>query len=192
MDIAPNTSFVAMNGTTSLAATIATHQAQEMATGAFIKTEQQLRQERHRQKKWTIAIATVCMAAFFIGLTAMLVEGSGVAYLAFLFPLFTGPYAIHQRRKLNKLPTLVYVMNQLREQVNRMMLQNNKLHAENNRLATEVTRLNDAETRLQAVASKSGSNVATVCELVKENAESQRQMKVRMYDIGLRCEFSSC
>jgi sensor histidine kinase YesM len=181
----PTFSYAATSrsGAADLATTIAAQQAQEImattTTGALIKTEAQLRLERRRRKKWTIVIATGCMLAFFIGLIAMIVEGSTYAYLAFVFPLFTGPWAIRQRRKLNKLPTLVNVINQIREEVNVMILQNNKLHVENNRLSKEVTRLNEAETRLQAVAEKSGSNVKAICELVKENATTLRQMKVR-------------
>jgi regulator of replication initiation timing len=181
--VVPTSPYAATSrsGAADLATTIAAQQAQELATGAFVKTEAQLRQERRRRKKWTIFIATGCMLAFFIGLIAMIVEGSTYAYLAFVFPLFTGPWAIRQRRKLNKLPTLVYVINQIREEVNVMILQNNKLHVENNRLSKEITRLNEAETRLQAVAAKSGSNVKAICELVKENATTLRQMKVRLF-----------
>jgi hypothetical protein len=179
MNAAPfETSYVAVQrgGTATLAASIAAQQVQN--SGFMITSEEQLRQEKRRQKKWTVLIATISMVGFFVALAAMIVEASTVAYLAFLFPLLTGPYVIHQRRKLNKLPTLVFVMNQLRDQINQISIQNSMLHSENTRMEKEVVRLHDAEKKLQNVVDKSGHNVETICSLVKENAETQRQMKV--------------
>lgn len=180
------TSYVAIQrgGTANLATSIAAQQLQNVTEGYMITSEEQLRREKRRQKKWTVLIATVGLVGFFVALAAMIVEASTVAYLAFLFPLITGPYAIHQRRKLNKLPTLVFVMNQIRDQINRISIQNSVLHSENTRLEKEVLRLNDAEAKLQAVVDKSGHNVETICSLVKENAETQRQMKVCMIFFG--------
>jgi hypothetical protein len=176
------TSYIAIqrSGNANLATAIATQQVQNVVSsqGFTITSEEQLRREKRRQKKWTVLIATVSMIAFFVALSAMIVEASTVAFIAFLFPLFTGPYVIHQRRKLNKLPTLVFIMNQIRDQINRILIQNTKLHSENARLENEIGRLHDAETKLQAVVEKSGHNVDTICSLVKENAEAQRQMKV--------------
>lgn len=170
---------VARNGATDLATSLATQQAHDMVGGVVVKTERQLRRERRRRKRWTVVVAIVCLSAFFVGLAAMIVHATLVAYLAFVFPLFTGPYAIRQRRKLNKLPTLVNVLNQIRETANVLLFENDKLHAENNRLAHQVSRLNQAETKLSALAEKSGSNVAAICDLVKENAAAMKQMKVR-------------
>jgi hypothetical protein len=180
------TSYVAIQrgGTASLAASIASQQVQN--AGFMITSEEQLRREKRRQKKWTVLIAIVSLVGFFVALAAMIVEASTVAYLAFLFPLLTGPYVIHQRRKLNKLPTLVFVMNQLRDQINQISIQNSMLHSENTRMEKEVVRLHDAENKLQAVVDKSGHNVETICSLVKDNAEIQRQMKVRSFVVCLR------
>jgi len=162
---------------TTFAAQLAQQQAQDLALST-INTEAALRREKKRQKKYTIAIAVTALSAFFLAIAAMWVEASVVAYLAFVFPLFVGPYVIRQRRKLNKLPTLRFVMNQLRGQVNLLMVQNSKLHQENNRLQTQVTRLGEAERSLAEVAAQSGSNVQAVCDLVRENAETLRDMKV--------------
>jgi hypothetical protein len=172
----------ARNGAADFVTAIAALQAKEaLATtgSALITTEAQLRYHRRRTKRWTVFIATGCMVAFFLGLVIMFVEWSTYTFLAFIFPIFTGPWAIRQRRKLNKLPTLRFVINQIREEANVLVLQNNKLHSENNRLAKEISRLNDVETKLQSVAEKNGSNVTAICELVKENAATLRQMKVR-------------
>ena len=50
-----------------------------------------------------IAIAAVLGVA--CGLIAMWIEASTIAYVAFFFPLITGPYLILQRRKLQWLPS---------------------------------------------------------------------------------------
>ena len=168
------------DGNASLATAIAMQQAQNIVhnQGFMITSEDQLRREKRRQKKWTVLIATIGIIGFFVALTAIIVEASAVSYLAFVFPIILGPYAIHQRRKLNKLPTLVFVMNQIRDQINRLMIENTKLYNENSRLEGQIQRLQDSETKLEAVVQKSGHDVNTICTLVKENAETQRQMKV--------------
>jgi cell division protein FtsB len=176
-------SYVAIqprDGNASLATTIAIQQAQAIVhnQGFMITSEDQLRREKRRQKKWTVLIAIVGLIGFFVALAAIIVEASTISYLAFAFPIVLGPYAIHQRRKLNKLPTLVFVMNQIRDQINRLMIENTKLYNENSRLEGQIQRLQDSETKLEAVVQKSGHDVDTICTLVKENAETQRQMKV--------------
>ena len=176
-------SYVAIrprDGSASLATTIAIQQAQSIVhnQGFIITSEEQLRREKRRQKKWTVLIATVGIIGFFVALSAIIVEGSTIAYFAFAFPIVLGPYAIHQRRKLNKLPTLVFVMNQIRDQINRLMTENTKLYNENSRLEGQIHRLQDSETKLEAFVQKSGHDVNTICTLVNENAETQRLMKV--------------
>jgi cell division protein FtsB len=176
-------SYVAIrprDGSASLATSLAIQQAQSIVhnQGFIITSEEQLRQEKRRQKKWTVLIATTGIIGFFVALSAIIVEGSTIAYFAFAFPIVLGPYAIHQRRKLNKLPTLVFVMNQIRDQINRLMTENTKLYNENSRLEGQIHRLQDSETKLEAFVQKSGHDVNTICALVKENAETQRLMKV--------------
>jgi cell division protein FtsB len=171
------------DGNANLASSIAVqemanHVVQNQVGLMMIKSEDQLRREKRRQKKWTVLIATISLIGFFVALSAIIVEGSYISYLAFVFPIVLGPYVIHQRRKLNKLPTLVYVMNQIRDQINRLMMENAKLFQENTRLEQQITMLQDAEMKLEAVIQKSGHNVDTICTLVQQNAETQRQMKV--------------
>jgi len=185
VEIEPSTSRGGLGSASSfasgIAAPLATQLAQQQAQNMAmqrIDTEAAMRSEKKWQKKVTIVVAAVAMSAFFVGLIAMWVEASVVAYLAFAFPLLTGPYVVHQRRKLNKLPRLCFVLNQVRNQVNRLMVQNCKLHVENNRLAEQITRLNEAERTLNQFAKQSGSDVQTICDLVQENAETQREMKV--------------
>ena len=178
-------SYVAIqprDGNASLAITTMALQQQAQSIvhqqGFMITSEEQRRREKRRQKKWTVLIAIIGIVGFFVALSAIIIEASTVSYLAFVFPMVLGPYAIHQRRKLNKLPTLVFVMNQIRDQINRLMIENPKLYNENARLEGQIQRLHDSETKLEAFVKKSGHDVDTICTLVKENAETQRQMKV--------------
>jgi hypothetical protein len=58
----------------------------------------------------TFAISAVAISALVTALAAMYIEASSIAYLAFMFPLFTAPYVIHQRRKIQWIPgTLFFV-----------------------------------------------------------------------------------
>lgn len=41
----------------------------------------------------------------------MYIEASIIAVIAFIFPLFTAPFAIMQRRQLNKLPSKWFCAN---------------------------------------------------------------------------------
>jgi hypothetical protein len=62
------------------------------------------------QRIITFAISTVAISALVTALAAMYIEASSIAYLAFMFPLFTAPYVIHQRRKIQWIPcTLFFV-----------------------------------------------------------------------------------
>jgi hypothetical protein len=171
--------FVAIDKHGNVAASIAQHHAQALVTN-WSSPEEQLKLEKKRQKKYTVAICVIALSAFFVSLVAMWIEASIVVYLAFLFPICTGPYVVHQRRKLNKMPTLRHVMNLIRNQVNTLSHLNRQLHAENIRLSNQVARLNEAEAKLETVAKQAGSDVDRICRLVKENAETQRQMKVHM------------
>jgi hypothetical protein len=175
----PTADFVSVDKHGNVAASIAQHHAQAIVTSQLSSPEAQLKLEKKRQKKYTVAICVVSLSAFFVGLAAIWIEASIVVYLAFLFPLFTGPYVVHQRRKLNKMPTLRHVMNLIRNQANKLSYLNQQLHAESIRLTNQVARLSQAEAKLESVAKQAGSDVDRICRLVRENAETQRQMKVR-------------
>ena len=177
----------AAKGTSKTMATnLATQQAQQAVAEAFETPEQTRRREKKANRQWTVVIAIVSMVTFFLSLITMYIEASWSAIVAFLFPVLLSPYVIRQCRKLNKLPTLKFVMNEIRKQTNYLMLQNRKLHMENNRLSAEVERLNDAEERLNQVAKQSGTNVDTLCKIVEENGRIQRKMKVGMRDTSTR------
>lgn len=165
----------------TMATSLATQQAQQAVAEALETPEQTRRRQKKANRQWTVAIAAVSMISFLLSLATIYIEASWSVILAFIFPLFVAPYVIVQRRKLNKLPTLKFVMNKVRQQANYLMVQNKKLHVENNRLSTQVVRLNEAEDRLDQVAKKSGTNVESLCKVVEENGRIQRKMKVRRF-----------
>jgi hypothetical protein len=104
-------------------------------------------------------------------------EASIVAYLAFVFPLLTGPYVVHQRRKLNKIPTLREEHNAIRLEVNELALENNALYYQVTKLQTEVGKLKAAERQLEQVARSQGESIQDMQRLVRENGETSREMK---------------
>jgi hypothetical protein len=55
---------------------------------------------------WVVSIAAASGVA--MALTAMWVEASMIAFIAFAFPLVTAPYVVLQRRKIQWLPSTCY------------------------------------------------------------------------------------
>jgi hypothetical protein len=55
---------------------------------------------------WMVGIAAA--SGVTLALTAMWVEASMIAYIAFVFPLVTAPYVVLQRRKIQWLPSTCY------------------------------------------------------------------------------------
>lgn len=53
----------------------------------------------------TIGVCVVAATSLLTGLFAMYAEASIIAYLAFAFPLITGPMVISQRRKIQWIPS---------------------------------------------------------------------------------------
>jgi hypothetical protein len=112
-----------------------------------------------------------------MGLLAMYIEASAVVYLAFLFPMVTAPIAVHQRRKLNRLPTLREEQNKMRILVNELTVENNELEALNGKVEIQASRLSTAETELSRMAEEQGSNVDELQGLIQENGVLIREMR---------------
>jgi hypothetical protein len=58
-----------------------------------------------RNQILTIGVCVVAATSLLTGLFAMYIEASIIAYLAFAFPLITGPMVISQRRKIQWIPS---------------------------------------------------------------------------------------
>ena len=134
------------------------------------------------QRRWSRIVIAVACAAMAMAIASMALEGSAIAIIAFVIPLITGPYVIYQRKMLNKLPTMVFVINQTRHQVNRLTVQNSRFTKENDRLAVEVGELKQLDHQFYKICQESGTNVEDMKKLVQENGEIQKQMKVCSID----------
>jgi hypothetical protein len=108
----------------------------------------------------------------------MYVEASTIVYLAAIFPIITGPYAVRQRRKLHRLPTLREELNKLRCRVNELSKENKELQVLQNKVETQVSRLDRAEQKLRLIAQRQRIDIFTLNDLVAENGQLIRQMRV--------------
>ena len=109
----------------------------------------------------------------------MAMESSLICYLAFGIPLVVAPWAVVQRRLLNKAPTLRGQISLCREQATRLAQLNLHFGKENDRLDRQVQRLRQMQTRLNETVQRQGGNVQQVRALIKEHSEIQKQMAVR-------------
>jgi hypothetical protein len=132
-----------------------------------------------RELAFTVVMGSIGGLAVLTGLLAMYIEASWITYIAFIFPLLSAPYSIHQRRRLNKMPSLVEEINKVRVHVNQLAVFNLRLQQENYRLAGQVGRLGAAELKLQAAVQESGGDVNEFQSLVRENGATLRKIKVR-------------
>lgn len=106
----------------------------------------------------------------------MAVEASFICYVAFVLPVIVAPYAVVQRRLINKLPTIVGQINLCREHVNRLASQNTRFTQENDRMESELNRLEQINARLEQTVGKNGEDLNELQQLIKENGVIQKQM----------------
>ena len=133
-------------------------------------------------------IYSVAVAAIIFALGAIFVEYSAVCFVAFFFPLVTGPAIIVQRGKLNKLPKLRQVINLMRHEANRLLDQNVRFAESNNKLEVELARLKQIEFQLYQKCQASGSSLEEMRGLIQENGMYLREMKVRRTKQKLRVD----
>jgi hypothetical protein len=139
---------------------------------------------RHRRKLesqelvFTVVMGSLGGLAMLIGLIAMYIEASFITYIAFFFPILAAPYSIHQRRRLNRMPSLVDEINKVRIHVNTLAGLNIRLQQESDRLTGQVGRLAASEENLQKAVQETGGDVNEFQRLVRENGETTRKIKV--------------
>jgi len=139
----------------------------------------------------TLLVGSVAGLSVVMALAAMMVEKSFAAYLAFIFPLVMAPYSIHQRRQIDKLPTLVSELNQLRTTVNSLDRRNTELKHLNNTLRSKLSKYSEVQKDLEGVAAKNGVQVTQICKLVIEHGRIQRQIDQLMEARELQGLFTS-
>lgn len=165
----------------SLVASVATSQMDQL----FINADQD---SRKSNKFWSRVVNILASVTFVMAWIALWAEDfSTICVIAFSIPLFVSPYAIWQRRKLRKLPTLRQVINHCRWNVNRLMVQNQRYAHENDRLSQENQRLSGVQQELQVVAQQQGCSAEELRRKIHEYGEIQREMEV-----GLNVEIDQC
>eukprot|EP00545_Synedropsis_sp_CCMP1620_P001166 CAMPEP_0119016192 /NCGR_PEP_ID=MMETSP1176-20130426/11863_1 /TAXON_ID=265551 /ORGANISM="Synedropsis recta cf, Strain CCMP1620" /LENGTH=290 /DNA_ID=CAMNT_0006969527 /DNA_START=96 /DNA_END=968 /DNA_ORIENTATION=- len=133
--------------------------------------------DEEKMKRDTYIGSIIASVAIGTGLLAMWVEASAVVYLAFLFPLVTAPAVVHQRRKLNRLPSMREEQNKLRVLVNELAVENDELESLNDKVEDQVSRLSTAESDLERIAEAQGTSVTELQALVQENGVLMREMR---------------
>jgi hypothetical protein len=128
----------------------------------------------------TVLVGALSGLSLVSALAAMYIEASIPAYVAFAFPLFVAPLAIHQRSQINKLPTLRSEIQRCRDQVSRLATENVRLHVSINSLTAQVQRLAPVDDQLRNVARRNNEDVTTLRMLIYTNAILQRQMSRAM------------
>lgn len=135
------------------------------------------REDREMKRKSMILVLIAGLSIAASGL-AMWIEASFIVALQAIFPLFTAPYNLILRQKIGRYPTFREIHNMLRLRVNELQLENEELEQFQEKLEGQASHLNAVEGELALIASKSGSNVNQLMDLVKENGEILREMEV--------------
>lgn len=131
-----------------------------------------------RQRHWaTAGVSILAGTSIVVSLLAMYMEASYLVTCTFLIPLLAAPYTVHQRRQINKLPTLTHEINVCRELVNRLAVKNHELRALNQRLTQKIHQLASVQDRLAIAAERSGEDVDKLRKKIFENGQIQRQMQ---------------
>lgn len=140
-------------------------------------TLQQKRKQQQLIRRWTATIVGFCLAAMGTSILAIYSVQSYWVYMACVWPLLLAPYTIYQRKRINRLPSLVQEINLCRQLVNRMMIQNRRLQKETTRLTHQVQRLRGVDQKLYTLAHQQGVGEDEIRRLVRENGQTLRAME---------------
>ena len=161
------------------ATTLSESNAAALANAPQDMTVEQGKALTRQQRRWTRIVVSTAVACFGMALASMALHASAVIVFCFCIPVVTAPYVIYQRKMINRLPTMVHVINQTRHQVNRLTKQNGIFQRENDRLTNEVAELKQVEYKFHKVCESMGTNATELRGLVDENGKIQKEMKVR-------------
>mmetsp|Transcript_4786 Transcript_4786/g.4513 ORF Transcript_4786/g.4513 Transcript_4786/m.4513 type:complete len:264 (-) Transcript_4786:327-1118(-) len=130
--------------------------------------------------KVSYAFALACAILSFLAMVTYNKDFEGIIYVAFIISLCVCILVVIQRYQLSKMQTLNEVMNEVRGEVNRLQSENNELTTQNNELEKEAKKVADIEKQLSDVVDSQGQNISTFVSLVKENAETLKNIKEGM------------
>mmetsp|Transcript_9809 Transcript_9809/g.15076 ORF Transcript_9809/g.15076 Transcript_9809/m.15076 type:complete len:278 (-) Transcript_9809:248-1081(-) len=168
--------------TGSAVSAMASSQVSQLTAGVHLESdferERRLHEAEKHNDKYTKIVSGIATAGMITALLAMYIEASFICLIAFFFPLVTAPYAINQRRQLNKFPYMEEAINNIRYCINQLSQENTKLTEETTKLESYVSTLKEKEETLESVVNRQGRNVTEFRALVKENGKIQQQMKL--------------
>lgn len=150
----------------------------------------ELVQDRQRDVVTILVGALFCLS-MVSALAAMYTEASIAAYIAFTLPLFVAPYVLHQRAKINQLPTLRTAITKCQSQVSRITSENIQLHASITRLSGQLKQLAFVDDRLSDVAKAINVDPTALRMLIYTNANLQRQITKALQARDLQALFTS-
>mmetsp|Transcript_30998 Transcript_30998/g.45545 ORF Transcript_30998/g.45545 Transcript_30998/m.45545 type:complete len:259 (+) Transcript_30998:210-986(+) len=110
-------------------------------------------------------------------LTAIILQGQNVVYVAGGLSCAMGPYAYWQQTRLTDIAALKETHEAVQREVDRLAAENERLHKNVEDLSNTVDRLEDVEQALDVITETQGQSVEAFAEQVEENREILNQMQ---------------
>lgn len=124
-----------------------------------------------------ILSGTVAAVAVGTSVTAMVLVGSPIVYIAGALSSVIGPYSYYQQTKLTDILALKETHEAVKREVDRLQSENMRLNETVGELSDTIDKLEDVEQALDVITQTQGQSVAAFAEQVKENREILGQMQ---------------
>lgn len=140
------------------------------------------RSNKKLKKIWShtpmeILSGTVAGLAIGTSVTAMVMAGSTIVYIAGGLSSVVGPYAYYQQTKLTDIIALKETHEAVKREVDRLQAENLRLNETVGELSDTIDKLEDVEQALDVITQTQGQSVAAFAEQVKENRDILGQMQ---------------
>ena len=112
------------------------------------------------------------------GVSTMKIVGRSCTYASSGLAIVNSPVVVHRERQLTKEDTFRTALNGVREQAGLLSNQNDILGAEIDELQSDVDRMKEVELALTSLASMQGMQLTELMDLIEENKEINREMRV--------------
>lgn len=112
------------------------------------------------------------------GVSTLRIVGRGCTYASSGIAIVNSPVVFHRERQLAKEDTFRTALNGVREQAGLLSTQNDILGAEIDELQSDVDRMKECEMALTSLASAQGTQLTQLMDLIEENKEINRDMRV--------------
>mmetsp|Transcript_30159 Transcript_30159/g.39470 ORF Transcript_30159/g.39470 Transcript_30159/m.39470 type:complete len:255 (+) Transcript_30159:57-821(+) len=112
-----------------------------------------------------------------LSLISIILFGQPIVYIAMTFGIICSIAAAIQRRILHKNASFTAVLNELRQDVNRLGLENDDLAQQNDSLTRKVDRLQGSEESLDKILESQRTNTGRFVNSLKENKKILDEMK---------------